>query len=267
MRQDITWCQRHCWEAVMADRLVVVACGTTGFVRRSENAGSTVRRRDWSSCARAKSGRISPSIPRAPVTPTPWFTRPLRTSTSTMMSLDWLSRRGFLPTPEPGLMCFPSTGVMCVLNVVYGMPFTSANKRTLMRSFSGLAASSSHFAAALVKRFKPSPLDQFCRDAFCFLALGCSTEAAACSGGSLAAGAASGFLGAAFRPAFDDVFEGRPALVFGLKNCVIGPKPCSVAATWDFGRRLNGGILARFVRLIAILKYVPIHESANKMEK
>ena len=116
-------------------------------------------------------------------------------------------------------------------------------------------------------RFKPSPLDQFCRDTFCFLALGCSAEAAACSGGSLAAGAASGFLGAAFRPAFDDVFEGRPALVFGLKNCVIGPKPCSVAATWDFGRRLNGGILARFVRLIAILKYISIHESANKMEK
>ena len=99
------------------------------------------------------------------------------------------------------------------------------------------------------------------------LGFGCSAEAAACSGGSLAAGAASGFLGAAFRPAFDDVFEGRPALVFGLKNCVIGPKPCSVAATWDFGRRLNGGILARFVPLIAILKNVSIHEPSNKMEK
>ena len=110
-----------------------------------------------------------------------------------------------------GLMRFPSTGVMCVWNVVNGMQFTSANKRTLMRSFSGLAASSSHFATASVMRFKPSPLDQFCRDTFCFLALGCSAEAAACSGGSLAAGAASGFLGAAFRPAFDDVFEGRPA--------------------------------------------------------
>jgi len=45
--------------------------------------------------------------------------------------------------------------VMCVWNVVYGMPFTSANQWTLMRSFSGLAASSSHFATASVKRFKP----------------------------------------------------------------------------------------------------------------
>ena len=76
----------------------------------------------------------------------------------------------------------------------------------------------------------------------CFLALGCSAEAAAgAAAGSLAAGAAAGSLGAAFRPAFDDVFEGRPGLIFGLKNCVIGAKPCSVAATWDFGRRLNGG--------------------------
>ena len=194
MRQDITWCQRHRWETVMADRLVVVACGTTGFVRRSEVAGNTVRRRDRPSCLRVKSGHISSSISRAPSTPTPWFTRSLRTSTSTMMSLDWLSRRGFLPTPEPSLMRFPSTGVMCVWNVVNGMQFTSANKRTPMRSFSGLAASSSHFATASVMRFKPPPLDQFCRDAFCFLALGCSAEAAACSGGSLAAGAASGFL-------------------------------------------------------------------------
>ena len=252
MRQDITLCQRHCWGTVMAVRLVVVACGSTGFVRRSEKAGRTVRREAWSSCLRVKSGCISSSKSRAPLTPTPWFTRSLRTSTSTMMSLDWLSRRGFLPTPEPSLMRFPSTDVMCVWNVVYGMPFTSANLWTLMRSLSGLVASSSHFATASVKRFKPSPLDQFCRDTFCFLALGCSAEAGACSGGSLAAGAAAWSLGAAFRPAFDDVFEGRPGLIFGLKNCVIGAKPCSVAATSDFRRRLNGGILARFVRPIAI---------------
>ena len=162
-------------------------------------------------------------------------------------------------------MRFPITDVMRVWNVVYGMPFTSANQWTLMRSFSGLAASSSHFATASVKRFKPPTLDQFCRDTCCFLALGCSAEAAAgAAAGRLAAGAAAGSLGAAFRPAFDDVFEGRPGLIFGLKNCVIGAKPCSVAATWDFGRRLNGGILTRFVRPIAILKNVSIHGSAKK---
>ena len=54
--------------------------------------------------------------------------------------------------------------------------------------------------------------------------------------------------GVTFEAAGLGVFEGRPALVFGLKNCIIGPKPCSVAATWDFvGRRLNGEISARFV--------------------
>ena len=61
----------------MVARLVFVACGTTGFVRRSENAGRTVRQKAWSGCVRVKSGRISPGKSRAPVKPTPWFARPL----------------------------------------------------------------------------------------------------------------------------------------------------------------------------------------------
>mmetsp|Transcript_62035 Transcript_62035/g.121827 ORF Transcript_62035/g.121827 Transcript_62035/m.121827 type:complete len:205 (-) Transcript_62035:631-1245(-) len=193
----------------------------------------------------------------APRTPTPWFARSLRMSTSAMISALAPPMIGFLPTLLPSLMRLASFEVMCVCRVVYGILRCSAKKCKLIRSSSGLFCSCSHSATASVISFKPSPFDQFLRVTTTFWVWGL----AAAAGGAAAAVSAAGLSAAALRPAFDAVLVGRPRFVFGLKKDVILLKPCSLAAPSVFGSFFGGAILtllSLFWRTIAKLMFVSI---------